>query len=152
MDIEKIGGRIKIYRDSLGLNMREFSDKTGVSRARLSDIERGASFGLDILSRILTAYPELNLIWVMTGQGGMLDAIEGEVIEAQDTQWVSYELPAMHKKIGHLMEDLNEREREKCFTDTQELLQERLWRESMEERMKRVEEMLQKLVDTAQRH
>lgn len=61
--------KILLYLDSIGVSQYDFYKKTGVTRGVL-----GQNNGIseDNLSRFLAYYPEVNPIWLLTGQGEML--------------------------------------------------------------------------------
>lgn len=52
------------------ITYREFSDKIGMSRSYVSSINQGVSY--EVAQKIQQAYPELNIEWLMTGDGNML--------------------------------------------------------------------------------
>jgi hypothetical protein len=54
----------------LAIGQNKFEDIVGLSRAYVSHIK--SSVGSDIIFKIYEAYPELNLEWLITGNGNML--------------------------------------------------------------------------------
>ncbi len=64
-----IGKRIKGYRTSNGLKVKEFSEKIGISQGTLSDIENGKTKpSADTLSLIIR-HTDINPNWLLTGHG-----------------------------------------------------------------------------------
>ena len=58
----------------LGQNTREFSDNIGYSLTKLYDVQRGKTKRLsdELIELILEKYPRFNKVWLMTGEGEML--------------------------------------------------------------------------------
>lgn len=67
--------RIKEYLKYKGIKIIEFSATIGVSNAYVSSIKR--SIQPDKLARIQRAYPDLNIEWLVTGVGNMLNTSSG---------------------------------------------------------------------------
>jgi transcriptional regulator with XRE-family HTH domain len=73
-----IGERIKIIRGAL--QQEEFAKKISVSKSTVGRFEREErSPDIEDLNTILSAYPDINPAWLLTGQGQMKNEIEGEV-------------------------------------------------------------------------
>lgn len=60
--------RIFDFIEKEGISIREFSEKVGISHSLLRKI---TAIGSDKLEKIFSAYPNLNIVWVMTGEGCM---------------------------------------------------------------------------------
>lgn len=58
--------RIIEYLTLMGIGKREFSRDTGVSHTILNS---GKNLGTDKLEKIISAYPEINLYWIVSGVG-----------------------------------------------------------------------------------
>ncbi|OAV65493.1 hypothetical protein Barb6XT_02379 [Bacteroidales bacterium Barb6XT] len=67
--ISPIKERILLFAKNKGISKRNFYLKIGVSRGTLE-----ASTGIteDIVAKFITAYPEVDIIWLITGNGNML--------------------------------------------------------------------------------
>ena len=52
------------------ISIRSFEIQIGVSNAYLSNLKKQPRE--DVISKILNAYPELNKVWLLTGEGEML--------------------------------------------------------------------------------
>jgi hypothetical protein len=58
--------------DKLGLQMATFERSIGVSNATIkSAIERDSEISINVVGKIVTAYPQVNIDWLTTGKGNM---------------------------------------------------------------------------------
>ena len=64
--------RIKIWIESKGLKSSSFADKIGVNRATISHILSGRNKpSIDFLQKMIFSFPDLNLNWIVSGEGFM---------------------------------------------------------------------------------
>lgn len=70
--VEDFKGRlIKFCTEYLEISQSAFEDSCGISHGTITSIKvKGPS--VDILAKISSAYPELNLNWLVMGRGSML--------------------------------------------------------------------------------
>ena len=62
---------LKFSTGHLGLSQNSFEDKCGIAHGTLGSIKvKGPS--VDVLAKISSAYPQLNLNWLVSGRGQML--------------------------------------------------------------------------------
>lgn len=61
--------RIRQFIEYKKISVREFSRKIGISHSLLANAK---TIGADKLESILTEFPEINPIWLLTGKGEML--------------------------------------------------------------------------------
>jgi hypothetical protein len=66
----KSSDRILQFISYKGISKREFYANTGLSNGFL---DKASSIGSDKLEKIISAYPDLSLLFVVTGKGGMLN-------------------------------------------------------------------------------
>lgn len=68
-----IVARLIAFRDSTGLSNSQFADKAGIPRPTLSQFLSGRNKRLsdDLASKIHNAFPELNMLWLLFGEGDM---------------------------------------------------------------------------------
>lgn len=64
--------RLLIFQAYSGLKDREFGRFVGLSESFIATVKRGHDLNLNSLSKVLHTYPNLNLIWLITGKGNML--------------------------------------------------------------------------------
>ena len=74
------------------LSKRKFQEKIGVSNSYIQNISEG--IGADVLNRITIQFPELNNVWLLTGEGSMLktdpessSSSESETITVSREAW-----------------------------------------------------------------
>jgi|AGTN01.1.fsa_nt_gi hypothetical protein len=63
--------RLKLFIKSRGLGQTKFEELVGFSRGYISKVK--TSIGADKLSNIVEVFPDLNLDWLITGKGEMID-------------------------------------------------------------------------------
>jgi transcriptional regulator with XRE-family HTH domain len=73
----KISERIKQFIDYKKLTINKFSDAVGTSNSYFNKlIKNGTTIGSDKIENILNAFPEINPIWLVLGQGDMIKEYE----------------------------------------------------------------------------
>lgn len=56
-----------------GLSARQFDMSIGASNGYILRMEKNnASIGSDVIENIIKTYPQLNVVWLLTGEGAML--------------------------------------------------------------------------------
>lgn len=101
--------RIKQFIDYKGIAISVFEKSIGMSNASFGkSLKTGGTIGGDKLENILTVYPELNPVWLMTGKGGMLK--ESEDPAAEKPQLVAEHIPQLSNVEILLRELLAEKE------------------------------------------
>ncbi len=67
-----INNRIQIIIDEKGLSPSEFSSQVGMQRSNLSHLLSGRNQpSFDIITKILSAFPDINSDWLLLGKGDM---------------------------------------------------------------------------------
>jgi len=92
-----------------GLSARQFDLSIGASNGYTLRMSKNrASIGSDVIENILRAYPDLNVAWLLTGEGPMLKSQREE--EILDFDKLS---PEKQKEIEQIIElKIKERQRE----------------------------------------
>jgi len=67
---EKIMTRIRLFRESIGVNQTTFANEIGIPRTTLINYEKGVSIPVDLLLKLKKKYG-LNIDWLLTGEGEM---------------------------------------------------------------------------------
>lgn len=74
---ETVKERLVAYLEYKGINKSEFGRMIGVSNAYISSIRK--SIQPDKVERIAAAFPNLNVSWLVTGEGDMLSENKNDV-------------------------------------------------------------------------
>lgn len=62
-----------------GLSARQFDMSIGASNGYILRMEKNnASIGSDVIENIIKTYPQLNVVWLLTGEGSMLKGSKPE--------------------------------------------------------------------------
>lgn len=72
--------RLKQFMDHTGLNNSQFADRCGIPRPSFSQIITGRNKKVSdiLITQIHNAFPELNILWLMFGDGAMLNVSESD--------------------------------------------------------------------------
>ena len=76
--------RILQFIDQLPISKREFYAKTGISRGTL---ESKTGITEETITKFFAAYPEVNIDWLIRGEGEMLRALPPERLEGLDEEF-----------------------------------------------------------------
>ena len=101
--------RLIAFIESKGLTKNKFETKCGLSRRYVSNISQSISPAVS--ERISLVFPELNMGWVLTGKGEMLNT---EPSSAEPTQ-----PPVDYMKILYTMSNTISRQEENIFKLTE---------------------------------
>jgi len=92
-----------------GLSARQFDLSIGASNGYTLRMSKNrASIGSDVIENILRTYPDLNVVWLLTGEGPMLKSQqEDEILDFDNLS------PEKQKEIEQIIEiKIKERQRE----------------------------------------
>jgi hypothetical protein len=98
--------RILQFADTQSISRRKFYEKIGISNGLLS---RSNNVGSEILEKIHKVYPELNMLWVLHGEGEMLlEHKENEIIVSvkQPESMTSQALEELRATIDFLKDQI----------------------------------------------
>lgn len=97
--MEKVRDRLKKYLNYKGLKDKEFCSSLGVSTAYISSMRE--SISPDKLKSIALLYDDLNITWLLTGEGEMLKEPVGDEAEAEPTLGELARMIADHDRRFH---------------------------------------------------
>jgi len=72
--METVKYRLSLFLKHLGIGQAKFAELTGLSRGYVNNV--GDSIRADNLQKIKDKYPELSIVWLLTGTGNMLNGDE----------------------------------------------------------------------------
>ncbi|MDG5491644.1 hypothetical protein [Psychroserpens sp. SPM9] len=81
--------RIMQLVSSLNMSARQFDISIGTANGYILRMQKNnASVGSDVIERIVKEYPQVNLVWLLTGQGDMFinDAPKPKVRSKQEIE------------------------------------------------------------------
>ena len=75
MEEENVAVRLKLFMDQMGISNSQFEDQCGIPRPSLSQLLNGRNKKISdvIVRQIHDRYPELSVLWLMFGEGNMLN-------------------------------------------------------------------------------
>ena len=81
MEQDNVAIRLKGFIQELGVTNSQFADKCGIPRPSLSQLLGGRNKKISdvIVGQIHQAYPELSVLWLLFGEGPMINANAAEV-------------------------------------------------------------------------
>lgn len=82
VNIEDFIKRLEIILDYYSLNASSFADKIGVQRSSLSHLLSGRNKpSLDFILKILDVFPDVDLYWILNGQGTFPKGTENQQMD-----------------------------------------------------------------------
>lgn len=84
----KVVDRLAKYLEMKGITPRAFEENCGLSNGYFGkQLKTGGSIGSDILEKVGDKYPDLNLVWLITGRGKIIvKPPKGKEAETNDIQ------------------------------------------------------------------
>lgn len=97
--------RISMYLQFRNISPHSFERKIKLSNGYYAkQLRNKGSVGSDILIKIHEHYPELNMLWVLTGEGNMID--ESRAISIAQAEEFTYKYEVENIKLQNLQEDV----------------------------------------------
>lgn len=125
--------RLLLFLKDLGIGQAKFAENVGVSRGFVNNI--GGSIRTDILEKIVETYPQLNVVWLLLGEGEMLKGsvnmpniknkgtVEGSIITG-NTVTVQNDPVYLQQEVNYLKREIELKDRElEMFKDNIERIQ-----------------------------
>lgn len=109
--------RLMQFIKHAGLSARQFDISIGASNGYTLRMSKNrASIGSDVIETILRTYPDLNVVWLLTGDGSMLKSqMDEEILDFENLP------PAKQREVERIIE---EKIREKQREELKEILKE----------------------------
>ncbi len=97
--------RISMYLQFRNISPHSFERKIKLSNGYYAkQLRNRGSVGSDILIKIHEHFPELNMLWVLTGDGNMID--ESNIQNSKKAEEFTFKYEVEHIKMQNLQEDL----------------------------------------------
>lgn len=90
--IEGIIERLQTFMNQMGMSPSQFADKCDIPRSTLSQLFGGRTRSINdaLLSKLATAFPNLNILWLLFGRGSMQTDSNIEFSEPQNQTELSF--------------------------------------------------------------
>jgi transcriptional regulator with XRE-family HTH domain len=83
--------RIKEFMTLKRINAAELADKIGVQRSNISHILSGRNLpSIPFVEKLMSAYPELNLEWLLSGNGSIWKSAENKKEHAENEPKIEF--------------------------------------------------------------
>lgn len=85
LNSEEFIKRLEILFEHYGLSAASFSDKIGIQRSGISHLLSGRNKpSLDFVMKIIATFPEVDLYWLLTGEGNLVKSDNANRITQQN--------------------------------------------------------------------
>lgn len=113
--------RLELILDYYSLSASTFADKIGVQRSSLSHLLSGRNKpSLDFILKIIEAFPEVDLYWILNGTGSFPKSISNEVTQNSNPIIVDTPTPILEiEQQGNLFNEVEKKESVKEITTDQ---------------------------------
>jgi hypothetical protein len=102
--LDAIGSRLSQYLSYKRIGINKFGRLTNTSGAQISNIINGKNYGMTKLIEIIHVCPDLNMLWLLKGEGEMLVDATGET-GSTDRPPVNMLSNEQQKKLNMLTEE-----------------------------------------------
>jgi len=106
----EINNRFRLLMDNYGLSASQFADKLEIQRSAISHLLSGRNKpSILIIAKIIEHFPEINIKWLITGKGNMLDKKHEQVLqnEYQTIMSLEEEMPQTNNENASSYEKKN---------------------------------------------
>lgn len=105
--------KINLILDHVGIKAPTFAKHIGVKYQRILDIPNGKvkNISAEVASRIIDAYPQFNIEWLLTGEGEMLNSETKEPNSNEEDMQMKELIAAFRENREMLAEALDQNSR-----------------------------------------
>lgn len=105
--------KINLILDHVGIKAPTFAKHIGVKYQRILDIQNGKvkNISAEVASRIIDAYPQFNIEWLLTGKGEMLNSETKEPNSNEEDMQMKELIAAFRENREMLAEALDQNSR-----------------------------------------
>lgn len=105
--------KINLILDHVGIKAPTFAKHIGVKYQRILDIQNGKvkNISAEVASRIIDAYPQFNIEWLLTGEGEMLNSETKEPNSNEEDMQMKELIAAFRENREMLAEALDQNSR-----------------------------------------
>ncbi|MGM9815700.1 MAG: helix-turn-helix domain-containing protein [Lepagella sp.] len=97
MDVDNVAIRLKGFIESRGLTHSQFADKCSIPRPTLSQLMSGRNKKVSdlVVGQIHKAFPELSVLWLLFGEGDMIDDVSNSTPNVGEKSLFDDEIPEL---------------------------------------------------------
>lgn len=97
MDVDNVAIRLKGFIESRGLTHSQFADKCSIPRPTLSQLMSGRNKKVSdlVVGQIHKAFPELSVLWLLFGEGDMIDDVSSSTPNVGEKSLFDDEIPEL---------------------------------------------------------
>lgn len=97
MDVDNVAIRLKGFIESRGLTHSQFADKCSIPRPTLSQLMSGRNKKVSdlVVGQIHKAFPELSVLWLLFGEGDMIDDVSNSTPSVGGKSLFDDEIPEL---------------------------------------------------------
>ncbi len=97
MDVDNVAIRLKGFIESRGLTHSQFADKCSIPRPTLSQLMSGRNKKVSdlVVGQIHKAFPELSVLWLLFGEGDMIDDVSSSTPTVGEKSLFDDEIPEL---------------------------------------------------------
>ena len=105
--------KINLILDHVGIKAPTFAKHIGVKYQRILDIQNGKvkNISAEVASRLIDAYPQFNIEWLLTGEGEMLNSETKEPNSNEEDMQMKELIAAFRENREMLAEALDQNSR-----------------------------------------
>lgn len=106
MEVSAIGKRFRAYLVHRSLTFAQAATALEVSPSMITRLSDGVNMTVDLLDKIVATFPELNYLWLLSGEGTMertsLEQVSKDYLTGEATKSEREQLLALKSQLGEL--------------------------------------------------